>query len=98
MQPNPGRPTSASLPPRRSAIRQRIWTTLGVPVFAAMLVAMVMFTSPALLSDWQIRGSAQPARQAEIVKGACTKKLVVAICDVTLAVGIVGSAELRPRP
>lgn len=84
MQPNPAPPPTLSLPPRGSATRQRIWATLGVLMFAAMFVAMVVFTGPALLSDWQISAAAQPAPQAEIVKGSCTTKLVLAICDVTL--------------
>ena len=45
---------------------------------------MMVYTAPPLLSDWQIRGAAQPAERARIVKGSCTTKLVIAICDVTL--------------
>jgi hypothetical protein len=72
------------LPPRRSGLRQRIWATLGVLMFAGFFMAMMVFTLPPLVSDWQVRSSAQPAERARIVKGSCTTKLILAICDVTL--------------
>lgn len=85
MQTEPGqdRPLTR-LPPRGGGLRQRIWATLGVLMFAGLLVAMMVFTLPPLLSDWQVRGTAQPAEGARIVKGSCTTKLILAICDVTL--------------
>jgi len=72
------------LPPRGGGLRQRIWATLGVLMFAGFFVAMMVFTLPPLLSDWQVRNAAQPAERASIVKGSCTTKLILAICDVTL--------------
>lgn len=83
MQPGQDRPLTR-LPPRGGGLRQRIWATLGILMFAGFFVAMMVFTLPPLLSDWQVRSSAQPAEQARIVKGSCTTKLVIAICDVTL--------------
>lgn len=74
-----------SLPPRSGGLSQRIWATLGFLLFAGLLVAMVVFTGPALVSDWQVRGSAQPAEQGRITEGSCSTKLVLAICNVTLA-------------
>ena len=73
-----------TLPPRSGGLRQGIWATLGVLMFAGFLVAMMVYTLPPLLSDWQVRNAAQPAQGARIVKGSCTTKLVLAICDVTL--------------
>jgi len=85
MQPQPGqdRPLTR-LPPRSGGLRQRIWATLGILMFAGFFVAMMVFTLPPLLSDWQVSSSAQPAEGARIVKGSCTTKLILAICDVTL--------------
>lgn len=73
-----------TLPPRGGGLRQRIWATLGILMFAGFFVAMMVYTAPPLLSDWQVRAAAQPAEGASIVKGSCTTKLVIAICDVTL--------------
>ncbi|MGI4810986.1 MAG: hypothetical protein ACRYF2_23115 [Janthinobacterium lividum] len=73
------------LPPRSGGLRQRIWATLGFLMFAGFLVAMVVFTGPPLVSDWQIHATAQPAEQGRIVKGSCTTKIVLAICDLTLS-------------
>ena len=85
MPTEPGQnPPLTALPPRSGGLRQRIWATLGVLMFAGFLVAMMVFTLPPLLSDWQVRAAAQPAQAARIVKGSCTTKLVLAICDVTL--------------
>ena len=86
MQTQPGsEPTLTRLPPRGGGLRQRIWATLGVLMFAGFLVAMVVFTGPPLVSDWQIHATAQPAEQGRIVKGSCTTKIVFAICDLTLS-------------
>ena len=86
MQTQPGseRPLT-TLPPRSGGLRQRIWATLGFLMFAGFLVAMVVYTLPPLLSDWQIHDAAQPAEQGHIVKGSCTTKIVFAICDLTLS-------------
>ncbi len=83
-QPGPERPLT-TLPPRGGGLRQRIWATLGVLMFAGFLVAMVVYTLPPLVSDWQIHATAQPAKQGRIAKGSCTTKLVFAICDLTLS-------------
>ena len=86
MQPEPAQPGPlTALPPRRSGLRQRIWATLGILMFAGFFVAMMVYTAPPLLSDWQIRNTAQPAEDGEMVKGSCSTKLVLAICDVTLS-------------
>lgn len=86
MQTQPGsEPPLTTLPPRGGGLRQRIWATLGVLMFAGFLVAMVVFTGPPLVSDWQIHATAQPAEQGRIVKGSCTTKIVFTICDLTLS-------------
>ena len=83
-QPDPAPPLTR-LPPRGGGLRQRIWATLGVLMFAGFLVAMFVFTAPPLLSDWQIRATAEPAEDGHIVKGSCSTKLVLSICDLTLS-------------
>src|SRR4051794_20683751 len=86
MQTHPAqeRPLPA-LPPRGVGLPQRIWATLGVLMFAGFLGAMVVYTGPALVSDWQVRDAVEPAERGRIIKGFCTTKLVFAICDVTLS-------------
>ena len=79
-----GRPLT-KLPPRGGGVGQRIWATLGVLMFAGFLVAMVVFTGPPLISDWRIHDTAQPAQGGRIVKGSCSTKLVLSICNVTLS-------------
>lgn len=83
-EPGQERPLT-TLPPRRGGMMQGVWATLGILMFAGFLVAMVVYTGPPLLSDWQIHASARPAERGRIVKGSCTTKLVFAICDVTLS-------------
>lgn len=72
------------LPPCNGGLKQRIWATLGILMFVGFFVAMMVYTAPPLLSDWQVHNTAQPTEGARIVKGSCTTKLVSAICDVTL--------------
>ena len=86
MQTQPGseRPLT-TLPPRNGGLRHRILATLGFLMFAGFLVAMVVYTGPPLLSDWQIHATARPAEQGRVVKGSCTTKIVFAICDLTLS-------------
>lgn len=72
------------LPPRRGGIAQHVWATLGLLMFAGILVAMVVYTGPPLVSDWRIHADAQPVKQGRLVEGSCSTKLVLAICNVTL--------------
>lgn len=77
-------PPLTQLPPRSGGWRQTIWATLGLLMFAGILVAMMVYTGPALLTDWQVHASAQPAEHGHVVKGSCSTRLVFAICDVTV--------------
>ena len=78
-------PPLTELPPRGGGIGQRIWAVLGFLMFAGVFGALMVYTGPPLVSDWQVRDTAQPAARGHIVKGSCTTKLVVAICDLTLS-------------
>lgn len=74
------------LPPADRGWQQTLWTILGALMFGAFLVAALVWTAPVLLSDWQVRETAQSAANADVVKGRCHSKLVLNICDATLRV------------
>ena len=71
------------LPPA-SDWRHTLWAVVGILMFGGMLVAALIYTAPALLSDWQIRDTAQPVDVARVSDGSCSSKIMVNICDVTL--------------
>lgn len=73
------------LPPANSGgWKQTFWSIIGILMFAAMLVAAAVYTAPALLSDWQVRDTAQAVDEARVTDGKCSSKLVFHICDATL--------------
>lgn len=74
------------LPPADRGWKHTFWVIAGILMFGGMLVAMAVYTAPALMSDWQIRNSAQPIDQAQVTDGRCSAKLVFHICNATLAV------------
>lgn len=76
--------TPQVLPPRKQTLRQRIMAPIGVLLFVACLVGLVVYTAPVLLSDWQVQGTAQPVADGRIQDGSCTTNIVFAICDMTL--------------
>lgn len=60
------------------------WILFGVVTLGAMLAACVVYTAPVVVSDWQIRDTAQPTAAARMTDGECSTKIVIHICDVTL--------------
>lgn len=72
------------LPPADRGWRQTMWVILGALMFAGFLVAALVYTTPVLVSDWRVREAARPLDGAEVVKGRCSTKLVLTICDATL--------------
>jgi hypothetical protein len=79
------RTASLRLPPPGRDWRQTFWVVAGILMFGAMLVAMALYTAPALLSDWIIRDTARPINGAQVTDGRCSAKLVFHICAATLA-------------
>ncbi len=72
------------LPPRRPTLRQRIMGPVGVVLFLACLVGLVVYTAPVLLSDWTVQAAARPVAGGHIEDGSCTTNIVFAICDMRL--------------
>lgn len=66
--------------------RQTFWSILGPIMFGALLAALCIYTLPDLLNDWRIRDSAVPVAQGRVTEGSCSTKLVLNICDATIAV------------
>ena len=75
-----------TLPPQGGDWKQTLWAFLGTLMFGAMLVAMAIYTVPNLVSDWQVRDTAQPVAGGRVTKGSCSSKLLLNICDATLSV------------
>lgn len=51
----------------------------------AIVVAGGVYTASAVLSDWQVREAARPVPDARVSDGKCTSKIIIHICDATLA-------------
>jgi hypothetical protein len=85
MQPQAESPRPLTLPPQGDDWRHTLWGLLGTVMFGAMLVAIGIYTVPGLVSDWQIRGTAQPVAGGRVTEGSCSSKLVLNICDATLS-------------
>lgn len=79
-------PRPLTLPPADQDWRNTLWALLGALMFGAMLAAACIWTAPALVTDWQIRDRAQPVADGRLTEGKCSSKLVLHICDVTVAV------------
>lgn len=75
------------LPPADRGWTHKLWLVLGFLMFGAVLVAVAVYTAPALVSDWQVRDAARPVPDARVTDGKCSSKIVVHICDATLNVG-----------
>jgi len=86
MQPQTESTQPLTLPPPDSGWKQTFWSLLGTVMFGAMLVAMSIYTVPNLVSDWRIRDTARPVAGGRVSDGSCHSKLVLNICDATLAV------------
>lgn len=72
------------LPPERMGWTAMFFVLFGVLTLGGILGACAWFTAPVVVSDWQVRETAQPAPQARLSEGKCSTKLVIHICDVTL--------------
>ncbi|MFT8246212.1 hypothetical protein [Roseomonas sp. BN140053] len=79
-------PRQLSLPPQDGGWRGTLFALLGTLMFGAMLVAIAVYTVPNLVSDWQVRGTAQPMADGRVTEGKCSSRLVLNICDATLSV------------
>ncbi|MEH3147710.1 MAG: hypothetical protein PGN34_20735 [Methylobacterium frigidaeris] len=82
---SPARTEALRLPPQRAGWAATFWVLFGVVALGAILAACAWFTAPAVISDWQVRASAQPVPAARVSEGKCSAKLVIHICDVTLS-------------
>ncbi|SHJ89548.1 hypothetical protein SAMN02745194_03662 [Roseomonas rosea] len=85
MQPQAESPRPLTLPPQGDHWRHRLWGLLGTVMFGAMLIAIGIYTVPGLVSDWRIRGTAEPVAGGRVTEGSCSSKLVLTICDATLS-------------
>ncbi|MDV2985450.1 UNVERIFIED_CONTAM: hypothetical protein Q9R58_14145 [Methylobacteriaceae bacterium AG10] len=74
------------LPPERAGWGATFWVLFGIVALGGILGACAWFTAPVVVSDWQVRGTAQPVPSARVSEGKCSAKLVIHICDVTLSV------------
>jgi len=83
--PPPAQPP-LTLPPRETGRRETFFALLGTLIFGAMLVALSIYTVPNLVSDWRVRGNAQPVASGRVTDGSCSSKLFLNICDATLSV------------
>lgn len=86
MQPDAEANRPLTLPPQQGGWRQTLLGLLGTVMFGAILVALSLYTLPNLISDWRIRDTAQPVANSRITDGSCTTKIVLSVCDATLAV------------
>ncbi|OAH22447.1 hypothetical protein LPC10_00970 [Methylorubrum sp. B1-46] len=73
------------LPPQGQHWMATFWVLFGVLALGAMLAACAVYTAPAVISDWQVRGTAQPVADARISEGKCSSKIAIHICDLTLS-------------
>jgi hypothetical protein len=85
MTASPDHTAPLRLPPRGQGWTNTFWVLFGVVALGAILVAAGVYTAPAVLSDWQVRDAARPVPDARVSDGKCTSKIVIHICDATLA-------------
>ncbi|UHC19879.1 hypothetical protein LRS73_33315 (plasmid) [Methylobacterium currus] len=89
------RPDALRLPPRGQGWINTFWVLFGVAALGGILVACAVYTAPAVISDWQVRATAQPASAARVSEGKCSAKLVIHICDATLSLRLPGGTVTR---
>jgi hypothetical protein len=75
---------SLRLPPERMGLAAMFWVLFGVVALGGLLAASAIYTAPVVLSDWQVRETAQPVPAARVSDGKCSAKLVLHICDASL--------------
>ncbi|MCF4129593.1 hypothetical protein [Methylobacterium sp. SyP6R] len=79
------RPDALRLPPRGHGWINTFWVLFGVMALGGILIACAVYTAPAVISDWQVHAAAKAAPDARVSEGKCSAKLVIHICDATLA-------------
>ncbi len=85
MTASPDHTAPLRLPLRGQGWINTFWVLFGVVALGAILVAAGVYTAPPVLSDWQVRDAAQAIPDARVSDGKCTSKIVIHICDATLA-------------
>ena len=88
-------PAPPRLPPARDGWRHALWFAVGILMFGAFLVTALVFTAPALISDWAVHGVARPIAGAHVTEGNCNSQLVLQVCDVRLVVPTAAGAVSR---
>jgi MFS-type transporter involved in bile tolerance (Atg22 family) len=84
MTASPNRAEPLRLPPPGQGWANTFWVLFGVAALSAILVACAIYTAPTVVSDWQVRETAQPVPGARVSEGKCSAKIVIHICDATL--------------
>jgi hypothetical protein len=79
-------PRQLTLPPQGGGWRETFFSLLGTVMFGAMLVALSIYTVPNLVTDWQVRGAAEPVADGRVTEGSCSSRLMLNICDATLSI------------
>ncbi len=72
------------LPSERTSWTVIFGVLFGLVLFSGILAASALYTAPVLISDWQVRETAQPVPRARVADGKCNAKLVIHICNATL--------------
>ncbi|MDH3031386.1 hypothetical protein [Methylobacterium fujisawaense] len=72
------------LPSERTSWTVIFGVLFGLVLFSGILAASALYTAPVLISDWQVRDTAQPVPRARVADGKCNAKLVIHICNATL--------------
>ncbi|MCR0981476.1 hypothetical protein [Roseomonas populi] len=86
MQTQTESPPQLTLPPQGGGWRETFFSFLGTLMFGAMLVALSIYTVPNLITDWQVRGVAEPVAEGRVTDGSCSSRLMLNICDATLSI------------
>ncbi|KMO33345.1 membrane protein [Methylobacterium tarhaniae] len=78
-------PESLRLPPRRQGWFNTMWVLVGWVGLGAILVACAVYTAPVVISDWQVHAAAKAAPDARMSEGRCKARIVIHVCNATLA-------------
>ncbi len=83
-QRTPSRTVAAPPPARGRGHNAKL--LLGVVLFAAMLVGLLVYTAPDLMTDWQVHAAARRVADGQVLRGSCHGNFVFNVCDATLSV------------
>lgn len=92
LPPLPDRPLRVRIP--GSNLSHRLLAGFGFLIMIGLMVASAIFVAPTLLTDWQIRNTAQPVL-ASRVDGSCRSKLFINTCTVNLTGGKIPNVVSR---